>query len=116
MCDLVQILNLGYYSLQNNPFEITHNYVQNCFVPIFNSYRNAAVKNCSDQQSLEQLYKKMNELNRILIQCQNSIDVPEINLQIDPVVKQVCDRAKMERRQAKLDDLGDKLHRPDFIV
>jgi hypothetical protein len=50
-------------------------------------------------------------MNRVLIQCQQSIEVPEISIEIDPRVKILC-----EQNSNSLDINPDKQLVDDLVV
>lgn len=47
-----------------------------------------------DKQSYGELLKKLNELNLAFIKCRQNVEVPEIILQFDQKVKEICQRAR----------------------
>jgi hypothetical protein len=69
--------------------------VQNCFIPIFSTYKTEIERKQSvDKQSYGELLKKLNELNLAFIKCRQNVEVPEIILQFDQKVKEICSKAK----------------------
>ncbi|KRX03458.1 hypothetical protein PPERSA_02837 [Pseudocohnilembus persalinus] len=112
---LIQVINLGYYGHDTNPISINHLYVQNCFIPVFNAYKNSYDKrSSSEKDQFQSLMKKINELNLALIQCQQNVDVPEIQLNINPVIKERIAQLKKEDKKISEDQFED-LMTPEFI-
>jgi hypothetical protein len=70
--NMVQVINVGYSEAQagSNPFTLSQCYVQNCFIPIFSTYKSEIERKQSvDKQSYGELLKKLNELNLAFIKC-----------------------------------------------
>lgn len=113
---LLQIINLGYYGIDSNPIKINHIYVQNCFLPIFNAYKSEFDnKTIQEKESYYSIIRKLNDLNISLLQCQQSVDVPEIVLVFDNRIKERVNKCKAENRVATTDDFVDLLDNENFI-
>ena len=59
--------------------------------------------------------KKIAELEMGLLHLQQNIDIPEITLQIHPVVQNIINKAEMERRKITPDDYADKAEDSTFL-
>jgi len=115
---LLQVINIGYIGHDFSPYELTHNYVQNCFVPLFGTVKiveNISKKTSSDKQNFQNLLKKLSEVSLALILCQKNLEVPEIRLNIDPEVKAQSKKAKELNKPLVLEDFGALLDDPTFI-
>ena len=84
----IQTFNLSYQDSEG-PFEVSQNYIQHCLIPTFNIYKEIIETNESnDVDSYNQLLKKLREVNLVLIQFQQSVYVPQIQLVFDSQIKQ----------------------------
>ena len=112
----LQVINIGFYGHDSSPFVLAHNYVQNSLVPIFNSYKYFILKKPqSDQDAYNLLMKRMSELNLALLHCQQSIEVPEIQLVFDPAIKLKCAQAKAEGKKPSTNECTDLMNDNNFI-
>lgn len=59
--------------------------------------------------------KKIAELEMGLLHLQQNIDIPEITLQIHPVVVSVMKKCQQENRKATVADFGDKVEDSVFL-
>ncbi|CAD8134930.1 unnamed protein product [Paramecium octaurelia] len=110
----VQVINVGYAESQGgaNPFTLSHNYVQNCFIPIFTQYKGEIdKKRIVDQSSYNDLIKKLNEVNLAFIKCRQNVEVPEIILQFDPRIKEAV---KQRGGKPTIEDAA-QLNKPDIV-
>lgn len=112
----LQIINIGFYGHDSSPFVLAHNYLQNCLMPVLNTYKYfISKKPHSDQDAYNLLMKRMTELNLALLNCQQSIDVPEIQLIFDPAIKMKCAKAKEENRKPTNNDCTELMNDDNFI-
>lgn len=112
----LQVINIGFYGHDSSPFLLAQNYVQNSLVPIFNSYKQFILKKPqSDQDAYNLLMKRISELNLALLHCQQSIEVPEIQLMFDTAIKNKCAIAKTEGRKPSTNDCTDLMNDNNFI-
>ena len=112
----LQVINIGFHGHDSSPFVLAHNYVQNSLVPIFNTYKTfISKKPQSDQDAYNLLLKRITELNLALLHCQQSIEVPEIQLVFDPAIKNKCSQAKSEGRKPSTNDCTDLMNDNNFI-
>lgn len=113
----MQVINIGYAETQGgaNPFTLSHNYVQNCFIPIFTQFKSEVEKKKNlDSGSYNDLLKKLNEVNLAFIKCRQNVDVPEIVLQFDHRVKEIVAAAKAKNSKPTMED-AISLNQPDII-
>lgn len=47
------------------------------------------------KQGIPAVKKKMQELEQSLLQCQQSLEIPEVHLEVDPQVKRIALAAKV---------------------
>jgi len=112
----LQVINIGYHGHDSSPFVLAHNYVQNSLVPTFNTYKTFILKKPqSDQDAYNILMRRITELNLALLHCQQSIEVPEIQLMFDPAIKAKCAQAKTEGRKPSTNDCTDLMNDNNFI-
>lgn len=112
----LQIINIGFYGHDSSPFVLAHNYLQNCLMPVLNTYKYfISKKPHSDQDAYNLLMKRMTEMNLALLNCQQSIEVPEIQLIFDPAIKMKCAKAKEENRKPTNNDCTDLMNDDSFI-
>jgi dynein heavy chain 1, cytosolic len=115
----LQVLNLGYIGEASSPFELTHTYLQNSLAPLFTSYE--ADKYPHEEEGkrsamgLAKLHKQMAELMVSLIQCQQNLEIPEIQLVNDPEIKAKNKKAVKENRVLTVEDFMDKISDQDFL-
>jgi len=115
----LQLLNLGYIGEDFNIFELAATYVEYSLLPLFNSYKTSkatqADKSGSTSTGFESIQKTLAQLKVHLLQCQQNIIVPEIELIHEPEIK-----AKSEERRAlglemTTDDFENRLQDPNFV-
>lgn len=114
----LQVINIGYAGHEFSPYELTHNYVQNCFTPLFNTVKtiNDSSKSVgTDKQNFQLLQKKLSELSLALIRCQQGLEVPEIRLNFDPDVRAKVQEARAQNRTPVVEDFGALLDDANFI-
>ncbi len=71
------------------------------------SHKPAGIKNAS---------RSVSDLELALLHLQEDIEIPEINLIIHPVVKQLIAKATEESRKPSVQDLGDKYESGDIYI
>ena len=100
----------------STPFDTLHSYISNAVSPFFKSYVKTSGK--SDREGdkmVPSVEKKIAELEMGLLHLQQNIDIPEITLQIHPVVQNIINKAEMERRKISPDDYADKAEDSTFL-
>ena len=106
----LQVINIGFVGHDFSPYELTHNYVQNCFIPLFGAVKNMeelARITSSDKQIFQNLMRKLSEVSIALIRCHPNLEVPEIRLNFDPDIKSRLAKARAEGKQPKIEDFND---------
>ena len=59
--------------------------------------------------------KKIAELEMGMLHLQQNIDIPDINLAINPIVSAVIKNCQEEDRKAKVEDFGDRVEDAQFL-
>lgn len=60
-------------------------------------------KSTSDKNTLNNIMRKVNELNFSISQCQDMVNVPEVRLEINPKVKDIIEKKEVEKYKANSD-------------
>jgi dynein heavy chain 1, cytosolic len=116
----LQIVNLSYISPDSTPFELMHTYLQNSFLPLFNTYKgqNLASEEDSKMDSklgLTTVQKKISETMLALMQYQQDVEIPEVILQIDPYVRERFTKAKLINSRLGIELFDDKLQDKEYL-
>ena len=92
----LQILNLGYVGEDSNLFELAVNYVEYSLIPLFNTYRTSIGKIGEEKANtgLDNVKKDLVQLKVHLNQCLQNLEIPEIELMIDPAITFASEKAK----------------------
>ncbi|XP_076178666.1 dynein heavy chain, cytoplasmic isoform X5 [Ptiloglossa arizonensis] len=97
------------------PYETLHA-ISKAMAPYFKSYVKETGRADRDGDKMAPtVEKKIAELEMGLLHLQQNIDIPEISLQIHPVVAQVIKQCAEENRKPKVDDFGDKVEDSTFL-
>lgn len=119
MCKQLQLLNLGYIGGDFNIFELAATYVEYSLVPLFNSYKTGkatlADKGGPTGAGFENIQKNLAQLKVHLVQCQQNIIVPEIDLSHDAEIKAKYEECRAQGREMTADDFESRLQDPNFI-
>ena len=112
----LQVIELG----NGTPFEMLHSYIHASFSPLFHSYvvktQRMDGRDVGDKkQGIPAVKKKMQELEQALLQCQQSLEIPEVRLEIDRDVKTVALRCKDKGTKLSVEDFGDKITDSEFL-
>lgn len=102
------MINLGYLGEDSNIFELAATYVEYSFLPLFQTYKKKSTSAdgaTGSNTGIEGVEKNLMQLKVHLVQCQQNLDIPEIELIIDSDI-----RAKAEECKAK----GKELTEEDF--
>ncbi|EPR57558.1 dynein heavy chain [Toxoplasma gondii GT1] len=76
-----------------------------------------AAQNKAATSSLHQtVNKKMAELLLAVQQAQQNVDIPLIQLPVDPVIEETVKAAQAAGRKATVEDLGDYLHNTGYLI
>ena len=115
----MQLLNLGYIGEDFSIFELAATYVEYSLLPLFNSYK--TVKSISSDKGspaaagFESIQKNLAQLKVHLVQCQQNIIVPEIELTHDAEVKAKSEQCKAAGRELTVDDFEGRIQDQNFI-
>lgn len=97
------------------PYETLHA-ISKTMAPYFKSYVKETGRADRDGDKMApSVEKKIAELEMGLLHLQQNIDIPEISLQIHPVVAQVIKQCAEENRKPKVADFGDKVEDSTFL-
>jgi hypothetical protein len=118
----VQILNLGYLGQDSNIFELASTYVDFSFLPLFHDYKNKTqIKNTgtTDQAQgasggLEGILKGLSSLKMYLGQCRQNLDIPMVELKVDPELRSKFEAAKEAGTFVKESDFEDRIGDSEF--
>ena len=100
---------------EGSPYETLHAYISKSLAPYFKSYVKESGRGDDGDKMAPSVEKKMAELEMGLLHLQQNIDIPEINLPINPVVLQTIKVCGDEGRKAKVIDFGDKVEDSTFL-
>ncbi|XP_055310948.1 dynein heavy chain, cytoplasmic isoform X4 [Sitodiplosis mosellana] len=100
---------------EGSPYETLHSYISKSLAPYFKSYVKESGRGDDGDKMAPSVEKKMAELEMGLLHLQQNIDIPEINLPINPVVLQTIKACGDESRKAKVIDFGDKVEDSTFL-
>ncbi|EDV24404.1 uncharacterized protein TRIADDRAFT_24890 [Trichoplax adhaerens] len=99
-------------------FETLHSLMSNAMSPYFKSYvRSVGSGNreASGDKVLPSVEKKMAELEMGFLNLQQNIDIPEVNLIINPSVLSVMKKCSEEDRKPQVADFGAKVQDSSFL-
>lgn len=97
------------------PYETLHA-ISKTMAPYFKSYVKETGRADRDGDKMApSVEKKIAELEMGLLHLQQNIDIPEISLQIHPLVAQVIKQCAEENRKPKVADFGDKVEDSTFL-
>ena len=113
----LQILNLGYVGEDSNLFELAVNYVEYSLIPLFNTYRTSSGKSGEDKANtgLDNVKKDLVQLKVHLNQCLQNLEIPEIELMIDPAITFASEKAKSQGRGMKEEDFIGLAGNTEFV-
>jgi len=108
----LQIINLPGYLDGGNPYETLHSYIHNVVSPYFNAYVSSKSENNSKVASnfedkdvkagIPMTRKKITELELSLLHLQQNVEIPEIILEINPVVTKAIEDCKKKGEDPKV--------------
>ncbi|KPM05539.1 dynein heavy chain, cytoplasmic-like protein [Sarcoptes scabiei] len=98
------------------PYETLHSYVSAAVAPYFKSFVKETGRAERDGDKMApNVEKKIAELEMGLLHLQQNIDIPEITLQIHPVVQQVINKCREESVKVSMEHFGDRCHDSVFL-
>lgn len=119
VCKQLQLLNLGYIGEDFSIFELAATYVEYSLLPLFNSYKTSKAtlsdKGGPAAAGFESIQKNLAQLKVHLVQCQQNIIVPEIELTHDAEVKAKYDECKAAGRELRAEDFEGRLQDANFV-
>ncbi|CAG0913348.1 unnamed protein product [Notodromas monacha] len=99
-----------------SPYIALHSLVSASMGPYFKSYVKASGKGERDGDKMAQtVEKQISELEMGLLHLQQNIDIPEVTLQIHPLVAQVMKQCAEMGTKPKVTDFGDKTEDTTFL-
>ena len=94
MSSQIQVINLGYVGQDSNIFELASTYVDFSFTPLFKDYQTKKQSSSAggDQSQgaasgLDGIIKGLNILRVNLSQARQNMEIPMVELNIDPEIK-----------------------------
>lgn len=114
----LQISQLNISGPDSSPFELLHTFLQSTYSPLFGSFKGGEGEDEGKIESrigLTNVQKKISEAMLALLQCQQSVDIPEVYLQVDPIVKDRALVAKQQNRKLTVEGFDDKESDREFI-
>jgi hypothetical protein len=115
----LQILNLGYVGEDSNLFELAVNYVEYSLIPLFSTYRTGSGKGGDDKSAnntgLDNVKKDLVQLKVHLNQCLQNLEIPEIELMIDPAITSASEKARALSRGMTEEDFIGLAGNPEFV-
>eukprot|EP00954_Amorphochlora_amoebiformis_P005563 439283-Amorphochlora_amoeboformis.AAC.2 len=94
------------------PYEAMLNFVRHAFLPYSRSIMatdKEDSKQVMDFNALRNVHSKLSELEVSLLRCQQNVEIPQIQLQVHPLIQSIMQ--KIKGRKPTLDDLPND---PDF--
>ncbi|KAG1662035.1 Dynein heavy chain, cytoplasmic [Nymphon striatum] len=112
MASQLRLMNLS----EGSPYETLHAYISTAVAPFFKSYVKESGKADRDGDKMApSVEKKIAELEMGLLHLQQNIDIPEITLQIQPVVASIIKKCQDEGTKANVNEFGDKVEDSTFL-
>ncbi|VDL72361.1 unnamed protein product [Nippostrongylus brasiliensis] len=101
---------------EGNPYETLFSLIGKAVTPYFKSFIKESGRGERDGDKLAPTVEKnLNEAEVALLHLQQNIDIPEINLVINPHIQAAIQKASKEGRKAKVTDLGDLVEDAQFL-
>lgn len=117
----IQVINIGYVGEDNTPFVLTNTYIQNSFAPLFHSFESVRYQKGTTEEEdkrstgLGKVHSKLAELSLAILQCQQNLEIPEIQLSIDQEIRNVVKKAKSENRKVTISDFDEQMKNSEFL-
>ncbi len=81
IAEMIQVINLD---LQNeiDPLNVSFQYINRLMMPILNLYKAESenTRSTADKNTLNNIMRKVNDLNFSIAQCQEMVNVPDVKL------------------------------------
>ncbi|CAI4230233.1 unnamed protein product [Auanema sp. JU1783] len=101
---------------EGDPYDTLLSLIGKAINPFFKSYIKESGRGEKDGDKLAPAVEKLlNEAEVALLHLQQNIDIPEINLIINPHIQSAIQKAATEGRKAKVSDLGDMVEDNMFL-
>ncbi|KAI8066635.1 dynein heavy chain [Gongronella butleri] len=103
---------------QTSAYEFLHSYIHLAVSPYFNAYVNARhgtttdssnKKNEDNKMGVPMAKKKMAELELSLLHLQQNVEIPDISLNIHPVVQKAVDKCREQNRRVSVEAVDSSL-------
>ncbi|ORX61965.1 dynein heavy chain [Hesseltinella vesiculosa] len=103
---------------QTSAYEFLHSYIHLAVSPYFNAYVNArhgpttessSKKNEDNKMGVPMAKKKMAELELSLLHLQQNVEIPDISLNIHPVVQKAVDKCREQNRRVSVEAVDSSL-------
>ena len=121
----LQVINIGYIGEDSTPFVLTNTYIVNSFAPLFQSFEAARYpkgvgeeeekKKTAGATGLSKVHAKLAELSLSILQCQQNLEIPDVQLVVDTEVKAIVKKAKTENRKVLGSDYAEQIKSNDFL-
>jgi hypothetical protein len=104
LSEMVQVINLDMQN-ESDPLNVSYQYINKLMMPMLNLYKaeSEKTKSTSDKNTLNNIMRKVNELNFSISQCQDMVNVPEVRLEINSKVKEIVEKKEVEKYKANSD-------------
>jgi hypothetical protein len=77
---------------------MSYQYINNLMIPMLGLYKNELEKKpTADKNTFNNIMRKMNELNFSIAQCQETVTVPEVKLEIYPKIRDIVAKKEKDR-------------------
>jgi hypothetical protein len=79
--EMIQVINLDMQN-ESDPLNVSFQYVNKLMMPMLNLYKveSEKTKSTADKNTLNNIMRKVNELNFSISQCQDMVNVPEVQI------------------------------------
>ena len=96
IAEMLQIVNLDFQN-ESDVLSMSYQYINKLLMPMMSLYKNEVEKktSTSEKNTANAIMRKMNELNFSIAQCQKTVTVQEVKLEIYPKIKEIL--AKQEK-------------------
>lgn len=117
------MINLGYMGQESNVFELAATYVDFSILPLFQDFKyksgGASLQGtdigAGSATGLDNVLKGLSSLKMNLAQCRQNQDIPNVDLPIEPIVKQRIGAARERKEICKATDFDDVINDKDFL-
>jgi hypothetical protein len=91
--EMIQVINLDMQN-ESDPLNVSYQYINKLMMPMLNLYKMESdkSKSTSDKSTLNNIMRKVNELNFSIAQCQDMVKVPEVKLEINSRVREIIEK------------------------